>query len=163
MGKNMKKNVYLYNWVTLLWFSCSGMYNSLQPHGRQHTRLPCLSPSPGACSNSCPSSRWCHPTVLSSVIPFSCLQSFPATGSFLMSRLFASGGQIIGASASVPPMNIQGWIPLELTALISLQSKWLSRVFSKSQFKSINSLVLSLLYCPPLTSIHDYWKNHSFD
>ena len=111
------------------------MCNSLRPHGLQHTRLPCPSPSPGACSNSCPLSPWCHPTVSSSVIPFpSWLQSFPALGSFLMSQLFTSGHQSIGAGASaassVLPMNIQGWFPLGLTSLISLQSRGLPRVFS---------------------------------
>ena len=108
-----------------------------------------------------------HPTTSSSVVPFSsCLQSFPVSGSFLKSRLFASGGQIIGASVSDLPMNIQGWFLLELIGLISLQSKGLSRVFSnitKYQFESINSSALRLFYCPPLTSVHDYWKNHSFD
>ena len=105
-------------------FSRSVVSNSLRPHGLQHARLPCLSPTPGACSNSCPSSQWCHPTISSSVIPFSfCLQSFPASGSFPMSQLFASGGQSIGASPSalVLPMNIQDWFPLGLTGLISLQ------------------------------------------
>ena len=94
-----------------------------------------------------------------------CLQSFPASGSFLMSRLFTSGGQTIGASgsASVLPMSIQGWFPLGLTILISLLSKGLSRVFSAPQFESINSSPLSLLDGPALTSIHDYWKNHGFD
>ena len=108
------------------------MSNSLRPHGQQHARLPSPSPSPGACSNSCPLSQWCHPTISSSVIPFpSCLQSFPASGSFLMSQLFTSGGQSIGASASasVLPMNIQDWFPLGLTGLISLQCKGFSRVF----------------------------------
>ena len=97
----------------LLLFSRSVMSDSLQLHGLQHARLPCPSPSPGACSNSCPLSQWCHPIILSSVIPFStCLQSFPASGSFLMSRLLASGGQSIGASSSFFPMNIQDWFPL---------------------------------------------------
>ena len=114
----------------LLLLSRLGMSNSLQPHGLQHARLPSPSPSPRACSNSCPLNQWCHPTISSSVIPFSaCLQSFPASGSFLMNWLFASGGQYIGASASVLPMNIQGWFPLGLTGLISLQSKGFSRVF----------------------------------
>ena len=102
-------------------------------------------------------------TISSSVVPFSsCLQSFPLSGCFLRSKFFASDGQIIGASASasVLPMNIQGWFPLGLTGLISLKSKGLSRVFSTLQFKSINSLVLSFLYGPVLTSIHNYWKNH---
>ena len=105
--------------------------------------------------------------ISSSVIPFSsCLQSFPASGSFLMSQLFASGGQTIGASASasVPPMNIQNLFPLGWTGLISLKSKGLSRVFSSTMVtESINSSALSLFYCPALTLVHDYWKNHSFD
>ena len=102
-------------------------------------RLPCPSLSPRACSNSCPLSRWCHPTISSSVVPFSsCLQSFPASGSFQMSQ-FTSGGQSIGASssASVLPMNIQDWFPLGLTGLISLQSKGLSRVFSHTTVQNI--------------------------
>jgi len=116
-------------------FSHSVVSNSLWPHGLQHARLPCPSPTPGACSNSCPSSQWCHPTVSSSVVPFSsCLQSIPASGSFLMSQLFTSGGQSteVSASASVLPMNIQDWSPLGWTGLISLQSKGLSRVFSNT-------------------------------
>jgi len=115
-------------------FSCSVMSDSLWPHGLQHTRLPCPSPTPGACANSCPLSWWYHPTISSSV-PFSSrLQSFPASGSFPMSQFFTSGGQSIGvsASASVLPMNIQDWFPLGLTGLISLQSKGLSRVFSNT-------------------------------
>jgi len=117
----------------LLLFSCSVMSESLRTHGLQHTRLPCPSPSPGACSNSCPSSQWCHPTILSSVIPF-CPQSFWASGSFLVSWLFTSGGQSTGASASasVLPMNIHVLFPLGLTSLISLQSKGPSRVFSNT-------------------------------
>ena len=105
---------------------------TLRPHGLQHTRPPCPSPNPGAYSNSCPLSQWCHPTISSSLIPFSCLQSFPASGSFQMSQLFTSGGQSTGvsASASVLPMNIQDWFPLGCTGWISLQSKGLSRVFS---------------------------------
>jgi len=110
------------------------MSNSLRPHELQHTRLPCpLLLSPKVYSDSCPLSQWCHPTISSSVIPFSsCPQSFPASGSFTMSQFFASGGQSVGASASasVLPMNIQGWFPLELTGLISLLPKGLSRVFS---------------------------------
>ena len=108
---------------------------TLQPHGLQHTRLPCLSPASRVCSNSCPSSQWYHPTISSSVIPFSsCLQSFPASGSFPRSQHFTSGGQSIGASASasVLPVNIQDWFPLGLTGLIPLQSKGLSRVFSST-------------------------------
>ena len=103
-------------------FSHSIVSDSLQPHGLQHARLPCPSPTPGVYSNSCPLSRWCHPTISYSAIPFSsCLQSFPASGSFLVSQFFASGGQSIGvsASASVLPMNIQDWFPLGWTGLIS--------------------------------------------
>ena len=114
----------------LLLFSHSVMSNSLQPHGLQHARLPCPSPTPRACSNSCPLSWWCHPTISSSVIPFSSsLQSFPASGSFPISQFFTSSGQSIGASASVSvlPVNIQDWFPLGLTGWIS--SKGLSRVF----------------------------------
>ena len=142
------------------------MPNSLRPHGLQHMRLPCPLPSPGACSNSCPSSQWCHPTISSSVFAFfSCLQSFPALGSFLKSQYFTSGGQSTGASASalLLPINIQGWFSLGLTGLIPLQSKGFSRSSPTPQFKSINSSVLFLLYGPTLTFICDYWKNHSFD
>ena len=117
-------------------FRCSVMSNSLQPHELQHTRLPCPSPTSRACSkNSCPLNQWCHPTISSSVIPFSsCLQSFPTSGSFPMSQFFASDDQSIGvsASASVFPMNIQDWLPLGLIGLTSLQSKVLSRVFSNA-------------------------------
>ena len=202
-------------------FSHSVVSNSLQPHELQHARPPRPSPTPGIHPNSCPSSQWCHPTISSSVILFSsCLQSFPASGSFSMSQLFASGGQRIGvsASASALPMNIQDWFPLGLTVSISLQSGGLSSIFSSTtvqmhQFftsgaqsigvsasvsvlpmnihdwfllgstgwislqskglwrvfsnttvqKSINSSALSFLYGPALTTIHDYWKNHSFN
>ena len=111
--------------------------NSLQPHGLLLARLPSPSLSPGVCSDSCPLNPWCHPTISSSVAPFSsCLQSFPASGSFPVSWLFTSGGQSIGTSAlaSVLPMNIQGWFPLGLIGLISLLSKGLSRVFSSTTF-----------------------------
>ena len=116
-------------------FSHSVLSDSLWPHGFQHARLSCLSPTPGAYSNSCPLRWWCHPTISSSVIPFSShLQSFPVSGSFPMSQFFASGGQSIGvsASASVLPMNIQDWFPLGLTVWISLEYKGLSRVFSNT-------------------------------
>ena len=108
--------------------------DSLWPHGLQHARLPSPLPTQGAYSNSCPSHPWCHLTISSSVVPFSCLQSFPASGSFLMSQFFAWGGQSIGvsASASVLSMNTQDWFPLGLTGWISLQSKGLSRVFSNT-------------------------------
>ena len=122
----------------MVWFSSVQLLicaHSLRPHGLQHSRPPSPSPTPGTCSNSCPSSQWCHPTILSSDIPFSsCLQSFPASGSFPKSLFFTSGGQSIGvsASASVLPMNIQDWFPWGLTGWISLQSKGLSRVFSNT-------------------------------
>jgi len=150
--------------MPLLLFSHSIISNSLRPHGLQHARLPCPSPSPGACSNSCPLSWWCHPTISSSVIPFSCLQSLPASGSFQMSRFFTSGGQSIGvsASASALPMNIQDWFPLRWTGLLSLQSKGLSRVFSNTTVQK-HQFFGAQLYSPALTSIHDHWKNHSFD
>ena len=119
----------------LLLFSHSVVSESLWPHRLQHARLPCPSPSPRVCPNSCPLSRWCHPIISSFVIPFSpCLHSFPASGSFPVSWLFTSGSQSIGASAtaSVLPMNIQGWFPLRLTSLISFQYKRLWRVFSSA-------------------------------
>ena len=132
-------------------FSRSVVSDSLWPQVLQHTRLPCPSPTPRAFSNSCPLIGWCHPTISSSVIPFSsCLQSFPASGSFSMSQFFASGGQSIGvsASASVLPMNIQDWFPLGWIGWISLHSKGLSRVFSnttvqKHQFFSTQSSLWS--------------------
>ena len=142
------------------------MSDSLQPHGPQPARPPCPSPTPGVYSNSSTLSRWCHPTISSSVIPFSsCPQSFPASGSFQMNQFFTSGGQSIGvsASASFLPVNIQDWSPLGWTGLISMKSKGLSRVFSNTTFKRINSLALCYLYSPTLTSIYYNWKNQSFD
>ena len=119
--------------ITSVQFSRSVVCGPLWPRGLQHARLPCPSPTPGACSDSCPSSWWCHPTISSSVIPFSsCLQSLPESGSFPRSQFFASGGQSTGTSASVLPMNIQDWFPLGLTGLFSFQSKGLSRVFSNT-------------------------------
>ena len=116
-------------------FSCSVVSDSLWPHESQHARPPCPSPTPGVHLNSCPSSQWCHPAISSSIVPFSsCPQSLPASGSSLMSQLFARGGQSTGvsASASVLPMNTQDWSPLRWTGWISLQSKGLSRVFSNT-------------------------------
>ena len=152
--------------ISSVQFSRSVVSDSFRPHESQHAGPPCPSPTPGVHSNSCPSSRWCHPAISSSVAPFfSCPQSLLASGSFPMSQLFVWGGQSIGvsASASVLPMNIQDWFPLVWTGWISLQSKGLSRSSPTPQFKSIKSSVLSLLHSPTLTSIHDYWKNHSLD
>ena len=142
-------------------FSHSVMSDSLQPHGLQHARVPCPSPTPRACSNSCPSSQWCHPTISSSIIPFSCLQPFPALGSLPRSQFFVSGGQSTGVSASVSvlPMNIQDQFPLGSPCTPRASQECLPT----PQIKSISSLVLSFLYSPTLTSIHGYWKNHSFD
>ena len=157
-------------WYALIFFMSS--VQSLSPvwlfatHEQQHARPPCpSSPTPGVHPNPCPLSRWCHPTISSSLIPFSCPQSFPASGSFPMSQLFASGGESIGisASTSVLPMNTQDWSPLGWTCWISLQSKDNQESSPKPQFKSINYSALSFVYSPTLTSIHDYWKNHSLD
>ena len=146
-------------------FNCLVVSDSLWPHGRQHARFLCPSPTPIAFSNSSPLSQCCHTITSSSFIPFSsCLQSFLATGSFPKSQFFPSGVQSIGvsASASVLPMNTQDWFPLGLTGLI-LQCKGLSRVFSNTTVQSINSSMLGFLHGPALTFIYDYWRNHSFD
>ena len=151
------------NFTSIKCESHSVLSDSLIPRGLQHARLPCPSPMPTAYSNLCPLSLWYHSTISYSVIPFSsCLESFPESGSFPISQFFTSGGQSIGASPSVLQMNIQGWFPLGLTGLISSQSKGLSRVFSsttvqKHQFFGAQPSLW------PLTSVHDYWKNHSFD
>ena len=157
--------VLLLTWISSVQFSRSVMSDSLWLHGLQHSRPPCPSPTPGVYSNSCPLSWWCHPTISSSVILFSCLQSFPASGSFPMSPFFASGDQSIGvsASASVLPMNIQDWFPLVSTGWISLLSKGLSTVFSNTAVEKHQFFRLSFLYSPTIISIHDYWKNYSFD
>jgi len=126
---------YILIWEAVTWilFSCQVLSYSMQPHRLQHARPPCPSPSPRVCWSSCPLNQWCHPTISSFVTPFSFfLQCLPASGSFPMNRLFASGGQRFGASASVLPMHIQGWYPLGLTSLISLLSKGLSGVFSST-------------------------------
>ena len=133
---SLSENIYSFSdSVISVQFSHSVISDSLQPHEPQHTRPPCPSPTPRVYPNPCPSSRWCHPTISSSVIPFSsCPQSFPASGPFPMSQLFPSGGQSIGvsASASVLLVNTQDWSPLEWIGWISLQSKGLSRVFSNT-------------------------------
>ena len=136
------------------------MSNSLQPHGLQHSRLPCPSPTPEVYSNSCPLSRWCHSTISFSVVPFSShLQSFPASGSFSVSQFFASGGLIIGASASasVLPMSTQDWFPLGLTGLISSQSKGLSKSLlqhhsSKASILQHSSFLIVQLSHPYMTT-----------
>ena len=152
--------------ISSVQFSHSVVSDSLQPHEWQHTRPPCPSPTPGVYSNSCPSSWWCHPAISSSVVPFSsCLQSFPASGSFQMSQLFAWDGQNIGVSALVSPSN-------EQPRLISFRMDWLDLLAVKGTLKSLlqqhsskasNSSALSLLHSPTLTSIHDHWKNQSLD
>ena len=142
-------------------FSRSVVSDSLQPHKPQHPRPPCPTPTSVAYPNSCLLSWWCHPTISTSVNPFSfCLQSFSASGSFQMNQFFALGGQSTGVSAlaSVLPMNIQELFPLGWTGWISLLFKRLSRVFSNPTVQKINSSALNFLYSPTLTSIHDYWK-----
>ena len=142
--------------------SCPTLCN---PMGGSMPGLPVKSPTPAAYWNPCPLCQWCHPIISSSVVPFSsCPQSLPASGSFQMSQLSASGGQSIDASAStsVPPMNTQDWSPLGWTGWISSQSKGLSRVFSNTTVQK-HQFFSAQLYCPTLTSIHDYWKNHSLD
>ena len=151
--------------MNLVQFSHSVVSNSLWPHGLQHARLPCPSPTPRACSNSCPLSQWYHSTISSSVVPFSSyLQSFPPSGSFSVSLFFAGGGQRIGvsASASVFPINIQDWFPLGWIDWSSLQIKGLSSLLQHHSSKA-PILQHSAFFGPALTSIHDYWKNHSFD
>ena len=150
----------------LLLFSHLVVSNSLWPCGWQLASLLCPLSTPRGCSNLCPLSRWCHVTISSSVVPFSfCLQSFSVSGFFPVSRLFASGSQSIGASASasVLSVNIQGWFPLGLTGLISLQSKGLSRIFCSTTVQKHKFFGTWFSYGPTLTSIHDYWKNHSFE
>ena len=134
--RNVNKNgsILYYIFSISVQFSCSVVSASSWPHGLQHARLPCVSPTPGTYSNSYPSGQWCHPTISFSVFSFSRLQSFPTSGSFPMSQFFTSGNQSIGVSAlvSILPMNIQDWFPLEWTGWISLQSKGLPRVFSNT-------------------------------
>ena len=158
-------NMLLLHMSSSVQFSHSVMSNSSWSHGLQHARLPCPLPTPRAYSNWCPSSQWCHPTISSSVIPFSSgLQSFPASGSFPMNQFFTSGSRSIGvsASASVLPRNIQDWFPLGWTGWISFLSRDSLESSPTPQVKSINSLALSFHYSPTLTSIHNHWKNHCF-
>ena len=152
----------------VLMYCCSvaKSHPTLWPHELQHARLSCPSLSPRICSNSFPLSQWCYPIISSSVASFSCPQSFPASRSFLVSWLFASGGQSIGASASVLPMNIQGWFPrisVGLTGLISLQSEGLSKSLLQHHSWKASILWRSAFFMVQLTSICECWKNHSFD
>ena len=147
-------------------FSRSVISDSLWPHELQHSRPPSPSPTPRVHPNPCPLSWWCHPTISSSVIPFSSYpHPFPASGSFPMSHLSASGSQSIGVSAStsVLPMDAQDWSPLGWTGGSPCSPRDSQESSPTPLFKSINSLALSFLYCPTLTSIHDHWINHSLD
>ena len=151
------------NWISIH-FSRSVVSNSLRLHEPQHARPPCPSPTPGVHPNPCPLCRWCHLAISSSVVLFSfCPQCFPASGSFQMSQLFPSDGQSIGASASVLPMNIQDWFPLQWLVWSLCSQRDFQEYSPGLQFESNSSLMLSLLYGPTLTSVHGYWKSHSFD
>ena len=156
------------NWHQLssVQFSRPVVSNSLQPHELKHTRPPCLSPTPGIYPNPCPLSRWCHPSISSSVVTFSsCPQSFPASESFQMSQLFASGGQCIQVQLQHQPLQWTHRPNLLQYGLVETScSPRDSQEFSPTpQFNSINSSVLSFLYTPTFRSIHEYWKNHSLD
>ena len=147
-------------------FSRSVVSNSLWTHEPQHARPPCLSPTPGVHTNPRPLCQWHHPTVSFSVVPLSsCPQSFPASGSFQMGQLSASGGQSIGVSTStsVLPMNTQNWSLLDGLVGSPCSPRDSQESSPTPQFKNINSLALSFLYSPTLTSIHDHWKNHSLN
>ena len=147
--------------ISSVQFSRTVVSNFLWPRGLQHASP---SPNPGACSNSCPLSLWCHPTISSSVVPFSCFQSFPASGSFPMTHFFESVVLGIGVSdsASVLPMSIQKWFPLGLTGLISLQSKGFKSLLQHHSSKA-SILWHSAFFMVQLASLGDYWKNHRFD
>ena len=152
-------------WLSSVQISRSVVFNSFRPHELQHAWPPCPSQARRIYSNLCPLSQWCHPTISSSIVPFSShLQSFPASGSFPKSQFFPSGGQSIGVSAStsVLPMNIQDWYPLGWTVGPSCSPRDSQGSSPAPQFKNINFSGLSFLYSPTLTSIHDYWENHSF-
>ena len=147
-------------------FSRSVVSNSLRPHELQHTRPPCPSPTPRVHPNSCPLSRWCHPAISYSVVPFSsCPQSIPASESFPMSQLFAWGDQSIRVSAlaSVLPKNTRDWSPLNGLVGSPCSPRDSQESSPTPQLKSINSSALSFLHSPTLTSIHDHWKSHSLD
>ena len=163
---NSHSQFWIHTGITSFQFSCSVMSDYLWPHEPQHARPPCPSPTPQVYPNPCPLSRWCHPTISSSVLPFSsCPQSFPTSGSFEMSQLFASGGPSIGVSAStsVLPMNTQDWFPLGWTGWISLQSKGLSRVFSNTTVQKHQFFGAQLSSQSNSHIVHDHWKNQSLD
>ena len=146
--------------LLLLLFRLPVMSDSLWFHGLQHTRPP----SPRVCPSSCSLQRWCCPAIFSSDALFSfCCRSFPASETFSMSHLFATDDQNTGASASVLPVNIQGWFPLRLTGLIFLQSRGLSGVFSSSTVERHQLLAFCLVYSPALTTLCDHWKDHSLN
>ena len=160
------EQVYVQYQFSSVHFSHSVVSDSLRPNTSQHTRPLCPSPTPRVYPNPCPCSQWYNPDISCSVVPFSsCPQSFPASGSFQMSQIFAPGGQSIGVSAStsVLPMNTQDWSPLGWTVWISLQTKGLSRVFSNTTVQKHQFFCAQLFYSPTLTSIHDHWKNHSLN
>ena len=162
---NIAHIFYIYTYVLLL-FSCPVMSESLRPHGLQHTRPPCPSPSPGVCPSSCSLHWWCCPAISSSDNLFSlCPQSYPASETFPMSHLFATDDLNTGASASasVLPVNIQGWSPLRWTSLISLLSKGLSEVFSSMTVQKHQFFSVLPSYGPALTTVRDHWEDHSLD
>ena len=164
IGHGVRRNCKPF-FVMLLLFSCTVVPHCLCHPGLKHARPPCPSLSPGVFSNLCPLSWLCHSTISSSITPFSsCHESFPASESLPMSRIFNSGGKSFGASASasVLPINIQGWLPLELSGLISLLSKWLSRVISSTTIPKHRFFSTQPFYGTIFTSVHDYWENHSF-
>ena len=162
--RNLKKQ-HFKKQISSVQFSLSVVSNYLRPHEPKHARPPCPSPTPRVHTNPCPLSWWCHPTISSSAITFSCPQSFPASGSFQMSQFFTADGQSIGisASTSVLPMNIQGWLPLGSTGLISLQSRGLWRVLQHQSSKASVLQPSAFFIVPTRTSICDSWKSHSFD
>ena len=165
VGHLLSAYCYCMPFLSSVQFSPSVLSDSLQPHGLQHARSPCPSPTPRVYSNSCPLSRWCHPTISSSGVSSSCLQSFSASGSFQMSQFFESAGQSIrvSASTSVLPMNTQDWSPLGWLVGSPCSPRDSQESSPTPQFKSINSLAFNLHYGPTLASIHGYWKNHSFN
>ena len=156
--------IYIHIMCTYIYllFSCPVMFDSLQPHGLHHTRPPCPSPSLEVCPSSCPLYWWCHPAISSSNVFSFCPQSFPASRTFAMSRLF--GDQILDVSASVLPMSIQGWFPLRLAGFICLLPKGLSGVFSSTTVRRHHiALALCLLYGTAFTTVHNHWEDHILD